>query len=214
VLDRFRASFLQTPPLYSAKKIGGVAAYEKARKNEAVELKPVPVTVSRLDVLGPSAIDDRLSDIDHRTSDIERRDATLVRIRVAASAGFYVRSLAHDIGQALGCGAHLEALRRTRVGRFDVADALTLDRVEASGAGALIGLNQLLGHMPAVELDPDAARRAVHGNPIPEKGDNRLFSQKKAVVPFFVRLIDAGGTLVAVAERRGDGLLHPVVVLG
>ena len=120
VLEAFRGSFPQMPPPFSAKKIASVPAYEKARKNQPVDLKPVEVTVRELEWLDASVIG-------HRLSDIGQRDATLIRLRVAATAGFYVRSLAHDIGQALGCGAHLEALRRTRVGRFRVEDALTLD---------------------------------------------------------------------------------------
>jgi tRNA pseudouridine55 synthase len=141
---------------------------------------------------------------------------------VAASAGFYVRSLAHDIGQALGCGAHLEALRRTRVGRFLVTDALTLDRVEANGASALIPLNDLLSAMPAVRLTTEGARRAAHGNSLTpdhlaENGDSPLFGgfprAGKGDSPLF-RVVDADGTLLAVAERRADGLLHPLVVLG
>jgi tRNA pseudouridine55 synthase len=187
VLARFRGSFLQTPPAYSAKKIAGVAAYDLARRNETVELKPVAVTVAALDRL-------------------DTPDATLVRLRVAASAGFYVRSLAHDIGQALGCGAHLEALRRTRVGRFRVEDAQTLDVLERAGA-ALLPVSSLLGHMPAVILTEESARRATHGNPVPtpEKGDSPLF---------LARLVGEDGRVVAVAEARADGLLHPVVVLG
>ena len=209
VLESFRGAYLQTPPPYSAKKIGGVAAYEKARQNQAFELKPVPVTVGTLLVMGTS-------DIEYRVSDVGARD--LLRLRVAASAGFYVRSLAHDIGQALGCGAHLEALRRTRVGRFRVEDALTLDRIDAEGLGRLIPVSDLLGEMPAVTLTADGCRRAAHGNPLSpdhtNKGDSHLYSQRKGTVTFFVRLLDADGRLLAVAERRGDGLLHPVVVLG
>jgi tRNA pseudouridine55 synthase len=196
------------PPQYSAKKIAGVAAYELARKNAVADLKSVPVTVTTLEVLSASTIG-------HRPSAIEERD--LLRLRVAASAGFYVRSLAHDIGQALGCGAHLEALRRTRVGRFRVEDALTLDRLEPEGAAALLPLNELLGEMPAVTLTEDGTRRATHGNPISthhtRNGDTHSFSQKTVGVPVFVRLLDGAATLIAVAERRDDGLLHPVVVL-
>ncbi len=211
VLARFRGSFLQTPPPYSAKKVAGIAAYERARKHEQVELKPVPVTVHELRVFSES-------DIGYRTSDIGSRNSGLLRLRVAASAGFYVRSLAHDIGQALGCGAHLEALRRTRVGRFGVEDALTLDRIEQEGAGALIPLNRLLGEMPAVTVTPDGARRAAHGNPLSphhtENGDSPRFPQITGTVPVFVRVVDGAGTLLAVAERRADGVLHPLVVLG
>jgi tRNA pseudouridine55 synthase len=208
-LSKFRGTFLQMPPQYSAKKVAGVAAYEKARKNETLELKPVPVTVRRLEVIDASSIV-------HPPSPIER--GGLLRLRVAASAGFYVRSLAHDIGQALGCGAHLEALRRTRVGGFRVEDALTLDRLEGGAAGALIPINTLIGEMPPVTLTSEGDRRATHGNEIrphhTKNGDNRHFSRKMAVVPVFVRLLDDEGGLLAVAEPRDDGLLHPVVVLG
>jgi len=155
VLATYRGSFLQTPPPFSAKKIASVPAYEKARKNQPVELKPVPVTVHALETLNAS-------DTGYRISDVERRG--LIQLRVAASAGFYVRSLAHDIGQALGCGAHLESLRRTRVGRFRVDDGLTLDRVEAQGPAALVPLNDLLGNMPPVSLTAEGTRRAAHGN--------------------------------------------------
>jgi tRNA pseudouridine55 synthase len=209
VLAKFRGSFLQVPPPYSAKKVASVPAYEKARKNQAVELKPVPVTVHQLDLLSPSAIGHRPSDIDHRPSPIGHRPSdighdSLLRLRVAASAGFYVRSLAHDIGQALGSGAHLETLRRSRVGRFRVDDALTLDRVEFEGAARLTSPNDLLGHMPAVTVTEDGARRVAHGNPV--TGSETPGAGR-------VRLLDGAGILLAVAERRPGGLLQPVVVL-
>ena len=215
VLETFRGTFLQTPPPYSAKKIASVPAYEKARKNQPLELKPVPVTVRELEVLETSAIGDRVSDLG---------GGDLLRVRVAASAGFYVRSLAHDIGQALGCGAHLEALRRTRVARFPVERALTLDRIEAEGAAALILPNDLIGDMPAARLTPEGARRAAHGNTLssghlekatcplfpPNKGDRSVFEKGDRSL---FRLLDGGGTLRGVAEQRADGLLHPLVVL-
>jgi tRNA pseudouridine55 synthase len=184
------------PPQYSAKKVAGVAAYDHARKNELVDLKPVAVTVTRLEVLSGSPIAHRPSSIDG--------DGGLLRVRVAASAGFYVRSLAHGIGEALGCGAHLEALRRTRVGRFRVEGALTLDRLEHEGAAAVIGMNELLGEMPAATLTEAALTRAGHGNPVRDD---------RGIRPGFCRLLQPDGTLLAVAERRPDGLLHPVVVL-
>jgi len=206
-LGRFRGSFLQMPPPYSAKKIASVPAYEKARKNQPVDLKPVEVRVRELERLGTS-------DIGHRTSDIGR--GGLLRLRVAASAGFYVRSLAHDIGQTLGCGAHLEALRRTRAGRFSVNDALTLDRVESEGVARLTSASDLLGHMPAVTVTEDGARRVAHGNPFgapqTDTGDSPIFSQIMGAVPFF-RVVDGAGRLLAVAEQRAGGLLQPIVVL-
>jgi tRNA pseudouridine55 synthase len=195
VLDRFRGTFLQTPPPYSAKKIDSVPAYEKARKNQVVELRPVEVTVREL----------------VRISDIDTQDVTLIRLRVAASAGFYVRSLAHDLGQALGCGAHLEALRRTRAGRFRVDDALTLDRVEAEGAGSLVTMNALLAEMPPVRLTGEGLRRASHGNDLGPAHVARPDASGSDSSK--VRLLDDAGEVVAVAERRAGGSLHPLVVL-
>ena len=159
-LDRFRGSFLQTPPPFSAKKIEGRRAYDMARRDEAVALEPVMVTVRTLEMLHPA--------IGHRPSDIDSADATLVRVRVAVSSGFYVRSLAHDLGQVLGCGAHLEALRRTRVGRFAVEEAAALDVLEGMGsaaaAGRLVPMNDLLAEYPAVSLTVEGLRRACNGN--------------------------------------------------
>jgi tRNA pseudouridine55 synthase len=206
VLERFRGTFLQTPPPYSAKKIGSVPAYEKARRNQPVDLKPVAVSVRELELLDASPIDDRPTAIAR---------CGLVRLRVAAAAGFYVRSLAHDIGQALGCGAHLERLRRTRVGRFRIEDALTLDRLESEGAARLTSPNDLLGHMPAVGANDDGVRRIAHGNPIGpvhmEQGGARLLPTGAAVP--FLRVVDGAGRLIAVAEPRGGGILQPIVVL-
>lgn len=208
VMDRFRGSYLQVPPPYSAKKVAGVAAYEKARRNQPVDLKPVRVTVQALDVLSPPVIANKPSSIGHRD---------LLRLRVAASAGFYVRSLAHEVGQALGCGAHLEQLRRTRVGRFSIDNALTLDRLAEHASAGLIPMNELLGEMPAIALTETGVRRVVHGNPVDlesSAGGNRAaVSRGTDAVPCFLRLLDEAGELLAVAEARPDGLLHPVVVL-
>jgi len=207
VLATFRGSFLQTPPPYSAKKIASVPAYEKARKKQPVDLAPVEVTVRELV---------RISAIDHRASVIGHGDASLFRLRVAASPGFYVRALAHDIGQALGCGAHLEALRRTRVGRFSVDDALTLDRVESEGKAHLTSASDVIGQMPAVTVTEDGARRVAHGNPFgppyTQRRDSSLFTSINAA-DRFCRVLDGSGRLLAVAEQRADGLLQPIVVL-
>jgi tRNA pseudouridine55 synthase len=206
VLERFHGTFRQTPPPFSAKKIASVPAYEKARKNQPVDLQPVEVTVRELELLSTANLEPRTANLELGTSVLGPRtsDLGVLRLRVAASAGFYVRSLAHDIGQALGCGAHLETLRRTRVGRFRVDDALTLDRVEFEGAARLTSPNDLLGHMPAVTVTEDGARRVAHGNPV---------TGNQTPGAGHVRLVDGAGILLAVAERRPGGLLQPVVVL-
>jgi tRNA pseudouridine55 synthase len=202
VLPDFLGTFPQLPPAFSAKKVDGVRAYKKARKQEPVELKPVEVTVRELEML----------DDEPRSSILDPR--TLLRLRIVCSAGFYVRSLAHDIGQVLGCGAHLEALRRTRAGQFRVADALTLDAIEAAGPaieGRLIGLNTLLADMPAVSLTDEGNRRAGNGNTLaPAHLTGPLDGETE---PRKYRLLDPSGRLLSVAERRLDGLLHPLLVL-
>ena len=209
-LERFRGSFLQTPPPFSAKKIEGKRAYEMARRDEAVALEPVPVTVRELQLLDPSAID-------HRPSTIEsQRDATLVRVRVAASSGFYVRSLAHDLGQVLGCGGHLEALRRTRAGRFRVDDAATLEVLERMGSAAserLIPMNALLVDYPAVSLTSEGLRRACNGNSLSPRHLAQLSGQPAVGSDARVRVLAPDGELLSVAAWRPDGLLHPLLVL-
>jgi tRNA pseudouridine55 synthase len=213
VLPDFLGTFSQLPPPFSAKKVDGVRAYKKARKNEPIGLKAMDVTVRQLALLDTRT--EQSGTQDRGTQDRGTRDQGLIRLRIVCSAGFYVRSLAHDIGQTLGCGAHLAALRRTRAGRFTAAKALTLDvlaRNPTEAADNLIPLNTLLDDLPAVTLTEEGARRAGHGNPI---GSGHVLE----VVPGSetharVRLLASSGTLLAVAERRAGGLLHPVVVLG
>jgi tRNA pseudouridine55 synthase len=193
-LEAFRGTFQQVPPPHSAKKVAGRRAYEHARRHDPLELAPVEVTV-------------------HRLERLEGAEG-LVRLRVLCSAGFYVRSLAHDLGRALGCGAHLAALCRTRVGAFSIEEACSLAAIEADGPGAgdrLLPLDRLVGDMPALRLSEEGVRRAGHGNAVsprhltqgglPDPGQPR------------VRLIDPVGRLVAIAAHGADGLLHPVVVL-
>jgi tRNA pseudouridine55 synthase len=202
VLAEFRGTYWQVPPPYSAKKVGGTPAYKLARRDKPVELKPVRVTVHALDV---GAI-----------------DGDLLRVRVVCSTGFYVRTLAHDIGERLGCGAYLAGLRRTRVGAFRLAAAVPLDDVERGGLNAmsdhLIPLERLLTDLPAVVLAEAGARRVAHGNAVtfehlapgslaPQGGE------KAEGPPVAVRLLDESGALLAIAEWRAGALLHPTIVL-
>ncbi len=229
VLPDFRGTFPQLPPPFSAKKVGGVRAYEKARKNEAVDLKPVEVTVRELELLEPASdLQPPTSDLQPPTSNLQPPASnlqppasslqppasSLLRLRIVCSSGFYVRSLAHDIGQLLGCGAHLEGLRRTRAGPFAVADALPLDAIEAAGeslAGRLVDLNTLLAGMPPVRLTDEGHRRAWNGNTLAPEHLEDPRSMPGEVSK--VRILDPSGQVLAVAERRADGLLHPLVVL-
>jgi tRNA pseudouridine55 synthase len=192
----FRGTFQQTPPKFSAKKIDGVAAHRRARRNQEVEMRPVTVSVSELVLLGYAD--------------------GLARLRVTATAGFYVRSLAHDLGAELGCGAHLESLRRTRAGEFGLDRAVPLDRVQSEGlaaAGLMVPLEQLLTEVPAVVLTDRGAARAGHGNVV---GPEDLRNPAQTVGSAWatrVRLLTGEGVLLGLAEPTPAGLLHPVVVL-
>jgi len=197
-LDQFRGIFDQSPPSYSAKKIDGVAAYKLARRNMPVQPRPVSVTVSHLS--------------------LEAYDQGLARVRVSASAGFYVRSLAHDLGKGLGCGAYLETLRRVRAGAFaeDAAIALdTIERESVDGARRIMPLERLLPEVPAVVLNERGVRRAAHGNEL--SSEDLVEPHAGAGIGRTTegrwRLLDGSGMLLAIAVARPGGLLHPVIVL-
>lgn len=192
VLDRYRGTWKQTPPAYSAKLAGGVRAYDQARRGTPVALAPVDVTVSALELLSV--------------------DGPLVRLRLVSSAGFYVRALAHDIGLTLGTGATLEGLRRLRSGTFGLSDAVTLDLVAEAGVESrLVPLEGLLPDWPAVRLTEEGADWLSHG---------RLLGpgQCAGVPPGLpagarVRFLAPDGQLLAVGEAGRGGVLHPSVVL-
>jgi tRNA pseudouridine55 synthase len=192
-LDRFRGEFDQVPPQHSAKKVGGERAYDLARKATVVELRAVPVTVSSLDLI--------------------RREGDLVTLAVTGSAGFYVRALARDLGEALGCGAHLAELRRVGAGRFGIDDAIPMAEAERLGRDVearLISPADALSELPSVVVTARGLTRAQHGNPLsPEHLEGRWLPPAGGKP---TRILDAQGTLVALAHARG-GALHPNLVL-
>ena len=193
---------MQAPPPFSAKKIGGYRAYELARRHQAVEPEPVSVTAHAIDLI--------------------RIDLTAVDVRIVCSPGYYVRSLAHDLGVRLGCGAHLEALRRVRSGGFGVEDACALDIVERERLGAaarIVPPERLLPNLPAVILNDRGARRAAHGNPIlasdyrgPDERVRDVATGPESSYPE-VRLLGQDGALLGIGALRAGRVLHPVVVL-
>jgi tRNA pseudouridine55 synthase len=155
VLGGFWGAIRQVPPAYSAVKIGGKAAYKRARDGETVELEPRTVHIHQLElaVFDPPALE----------------------FVVACSSGMYVRSLVHDFGQALGCGALMSGLTRIAVDGFDLADAVGWDDLRrAFELGAwrdfLLPADLALGGSARVYLDADGARRVEHGMPIPADG--------------------------------------------
>lgn len=172
-------AFDQKPPLISAKKIGGEPSYKLARRGMAVESPAVPIEVHRFEIL--------------------RFEPPLASFRVVCSGGTYVRSLAHDLGQKLGCGAHLESLKRLRSGDFGIEQAIALDR---AAAGDVVPMNQLLIELPAMTMtDAVGEDRVRHGNPVPTRLENGL-----------IRIFSSTGELLAVASAQG-GLALPKVVL-
>jgi tRNA pseudouridine55 synthase len=144
-LARFRGPILQVPPMYSALKRDGKALYEYAREGITLEREARPVTIHGLDFLG--------------------YEAPMLRIRVTCSKGTYVRVLGEDIGAALGCGAHLNALRRTGVGALDAGHMITLEELQAhpDPRSLLAPVDALLSSFPAVELTAELAKRFLNG---------------------------------------------------
>jgi tRNA pseudouridine55 synthase len=188
--DRFRGTIEQMPPPFSAKKIHGVPAYKLARNKKEVVLKPVRVEIKEFDILEVS------------------KEHVTFRARVAS--GTYMRSLAHDMGQALGCGAHLESLRRTAVAEFELADAHTLEQlIEAAGQQCgedlFVHPRKLLPQMPSVTADEANAARIRSGRPVnlPE------LSRARQVKVFYGQR-----ELIAIATRVAGTLFHPKIVLG
>ena len=182
VLPQFVGNVAQIPPMHSALKRNGRPLYELARKGIEVEREARLVSIHSIEVL--AFADDRLT------------------LRVACSKGTYIRVLAADIGNALGCGAHLVGLRRTAVGELDLARSVTLAELEAlddAGRSACLQpVDALLQSLPSVILDGEAADRFRHGNPVDLgaglAGKNRVY---------------VDGRLIGVGEPGSDGRLWP-----
>jgi tRNA pseudouridine55 synthase len=210
VVSGFRGPLLQQPPAFSAKKIAGVRSYVRARSEEALRTsagaghhaphsepavlpKPAAVTAHRVDVVGVEGV--------------------RVQLRIECSAGFYVRSLAHEIGVRLGTGAHLEALRRLRSGWLDLSEAISLDAVEQNpqaARAAVMSLDAMLPSLSTVVLTEEGARRAAHGRDL---GPNDAASGAIPAAPS-VRLVDRSGRLLGIGvPGETSGLLHPSIVL-
>jgi len=188
----FRGSFQQMPPPVSAKKIAGTPAYKLARQNKPVVLQPVEVVVFAFEILS-----------------IEGCDA---RVRVHCSAGTYVRSIAHDLGQKLGAGAHLVSLRRTASGAFGISQAHTLELLaefakDGDLVQALIPASELLPEFPAETVDSTTANFIRQGR------DFRTSPFRTPSASRYVKAISEDGQLVAIGEARLPNVYHPILVL-
>jgi tRNA pseudouridine55 synthase len=204
-LASLRGEIEQIPPMYSAKKIAGRKLYELARRGEEVERKPVRVTVCEFEAMVRNG--ELLT-----PNDDGSRDLT---VRVVCSAGTYIRTLAEDFGQRLGLGAHVAALRRTRAGRFTIADAATLERLSELAESAQIGLalispDAAISNLPAVSVSADDLSRTLHGGDLQiERAQASDWSDGQPV-----RMRDVNGELIAVGIfDRGRKTLHPSVVI-
>src|SRR5579859_3093777 len=195
----------QTPPPYSAKKISGVPAYKLARKNQAVELKPVRVEIKELEITAVQG--------------------DVISFRAQVASGTYLRSIAHDLGRQLGVGGHLASLRRTAVGEFGIEEAYgleKLDRMEAKPSTDLMSDNEyevlnrtagmarymiqpfkLLPEFPVVRADETALRKIRHGN---------ACNLPNFTAALLVKVFD-GNQLICIARRIAGTLFQPKVVL-
>jgi tRNA pseudouridine55 synthase len=187
---KFVGVIQQVPPPFSAKKIQGVPAYKLARKKQDVELKPVQIEVRRFDIL--SVMDDR------------------ARFRAEVSSGTYIRSIAHEIGQALGIGAHLSALTRTKVGEFYLDQSVTLEQLTSAKPEEVEGKlclhpRRLLPEFPCVMATDEVAGMIRNGRAVnlPELSQSKL-----------VKVFRGQSDLIAIASRVAGTLFHPKIVLG
>lgn len=187
---RFKGEMEQTPPAFSAKKIDGKPAYKLAREGKPVELKPARVNIVAFEILG--------------------LEGPTANFAISISAGGYVRSVAHELGQDLGCGGHLNALRRTRAGAFTIDAARTLEELEALAGNAealeALGVHprNLLPEMPSVTGDSLVLGRFRNGAQanLPE------FSRAP-----LVKVFAGQRELVGIAKRVAGTLFQPVVVM-
>ena len=192
VAGRFRGVLEQTPPPFSAKKIHGVPAYKLARQQKDVVLKPVQVEIKEFVILGV---------------EVDR-----ARFRARVGSGTYMRSVAHEMGRELACGAHLESLRRTSVAEFNLEDAHTLEEVAdaavASGSPSLDDLfihpRKLLPQFPSVTADEPTAARIRSGRTV------NLSELSRARQ---VKVFSGQRELIAIATRVAGTLFHPKIVL-
>ena len=195
VLDRFRGPIMQTPPMVSARKVGGKRLYELARQGETVEREARPVTIHELDI-----------------TDFAPSDYPEVELRIVCSTGTYVRTLADDIAAALGGRAHLTALRRICNGSLHVDAAHTIEQLEDMAANgsiesALLAPAAALTDLPALRVGADLVTAIANGR--------RLEHDMVDIAPGLaglVRVVDPDGRLLAISKVESGRVIPEVVV--
>jgi tRNA pseudouridine55 synthase len=186
---RFHGEMDQLPPIFSAKKINGVAAHKLARAGAEVPVKPARITI--------------------HSFELNSLDGDTARFTMSVSAGGYVRSVAHELGQLAGCGAHLSSLRRTQAGAFTLKQAITIDQLKSASVDELEALlphpRTLLPEMPSVTVDDQLAGRLRNGMQVnlPDFSHAPL-----------IKVFTAPTELLAIGRRIAGTLMQPIVVLG
>jgi tRNA pseudouridine55 synthase len=186
---KFYGEINQLPPIFSAKKINGVPAHKLARAGAEVPIKPARITIHNFELTS--------------------LEADTAAFTMSVSAGGYVRSVAHELGQLAGCGAHLASLRRTQAGAFALEQAITVDRLKTASIAELHALlphpRTLLPEMPSVTVDDQLAGRLRNGMQVnlPD------FSQMP-----LIKVFTAPTDLLAISRRIAGTLFQPIVVLG
>ena len=200
---KFTGIIEQMPPPYSAKKVAGVPAYKLARKKKEVALKSVQVEIKQFEILS--------------------MEECCASFQARVASGTYMRSVAHEMGQLAGCGAHLQSLRRTAVAEFELRDAHTLEQLEQAArnlkkdrssedenhleaiADLFVHPRQLLPSIPAVTANDEMVSRIRHGRPVnlPELSRARE-----------VKVFSGQRDLIAISTRVAGTLFHPRIVLG
>jgi tRNA pseudouridine55 synthase len=192
LLGNFRGEILQMPPPVSAKKVDGQRAYALARRQIAVDLAPAPVRIYELTLLETSGCE--------------------ARVRAHCSGGTYMRSIAHDLGQAMGCGAHLRDLRRISSAEFTLEQARTIAQLQLLADGnrlaeALIPAARMLPDFPSVYVEPLSAGQIRQGRNFPTSP----FRVQQGTR--YVKALSSEGELIAIGEAVLPNLYHPAVVL-
>jgi tRNA pseudouridine55 synthase len=217
-LESFRGEIEQIPPMYSAKKIGGKKLYELARKGEMIERKPVSVTIHKLELMEPHGSVQSVTLPPEEAWPKARvvgaagglmQTFDTVAFRVSCSAGTYIRTLAEDIGRAVGTGAHLIELRRMRAGRFDLSQSLTLADLEnlENPQAALIPIEDAVPHLPKIVLDGERVEKTKNGLSTRIHGREFIDDQ-------LVQMVDEAGNLIAVGfYNEREKAVQPKVVL-
>lgn len=201
LFEKFRGEIDQMPPSYSAKKVGGQRAYKLARKGETPQLETKRVTVHELELL--------------------EKQGSRVRFRMRCSAGTYVRSIAHEIGEAVGVGAHLSSLRRTGIGQFDVKDAVTSDRFREIESEEIFEsphfktFREIRLPFEDLMIDPMQESKLLNGQTVVAKPQTGSLAEDD-----LVSVLNTGGELIAIGRvsevlREGGGpvVIQPRVVL-